>query len=49
MKIVIVRKSCRGEKILVIPKELADKIHATYMNVVLDESGLKYTPIPGEA
>ena len=46
MKIVAVRKSCRGERILAIPKELAEKIQTRYMNVELDASGrLTYTPI----
>jgi hypothetical protein len=48
MKIVTVRKSCRGERILAIPKELAERIQVNYMNVELDASGrLTYTPIQG--
>ncbi|WP_286857413.1 hypothetical protein [Methanosaeta sp. UBA356] len=46
MRLVRVRKSCRGERILAIPKELAKKIEAGYMNVQLDDSGrLTYTPV----
>ena len=46
MRLVRVRKSCRGERILVIPKEIAKKIKAGYMNVQLDDAGrLTYTPV----
>jgi len=46
MRLVRVRRSCRGERILAIPKELATKIEAGYMNVQLDDSGrLTYTPV----
>jgi len=47
MKVMRVRKSCRGEKILAIPKELAEKVLVSYMDVRLDEEGnLIYTPVP---
>jgi hypothetical protein len=44
--IVRVRKTCRGEKILAIPKEIASEIKSEYMIIQLDDSGhLTYTPI----
>ncbi|MDQ1261929.1 MAG: hypothetical protein QG575_1110 [Euryarchaeota archaeon] len=34
------------EKVLVVPKALAEKIKAGYMNVQLDDTGrLTYTPV----
>ena len=38
MRAVRVRRLCRGERILAIPKKLAEKIKTDYMNVQLDES-----------
>jgi hypothetical protein len=44
--IVRVRKTCRGEKILAIPKEIASEINSEYMIIQLDDSErLTYTPI----
>jgi hypothetical protein len=46
MKRVRIRKLVRGdEKVLVIPKALAEKVQSKYMSVELDASGrLTYTP-----
>jgi hypothetical protein len=50
MKLVRVRNHSRGEKVLAIPKELAERVQASYMNVELDVSGrITYTPIDGGA
>jgi len=47
VKRVRIRKLVRGnEKVLVIPKALAEKVHSEYMNVDLDDAGrLTYAPI----
>lgn len=45
MKLIRVRKM-GPEKVLVIPRDIADKTTADYMAVKLDESGrLIYTPV----
>jgi len=47
MQILRVRKSGRNERLLLIPKEMAEKMQSHYMSVELDASGrLTYTPIP---
>ena len=46
MKLVKVRQLVRGEKILCIPKELAEKINSEYMTIdVSDKGRIVYTPI----
>jgi len=46
MKLVKVRQLARGEKILCIPKELAEKINSEYMTIdVSDKGRIVYTPI----
>jgi hypothetical protein len=46
MKHVRIRKINRGERVLMIPKEIAARLQTDYMSVKLDDFGrLIYTPV----
>jgi len=45
-KLIRIRKSRRGECLVSVPRDLADRIAAEYMSVYMNEAGrLIYTPI----
>jgi len=46
MKVVKVRKLSRGERVIAIPRELAEQMKTLYMSVEMDVYGrLTYAPI----